>query len=193
MDADTAKFLENAGMFRCIPLRATLSAATCARNFTGAACMACVDCPTGRQHADALSLGKQAEDAPTSCVRCGRSGRCRGERLVGRFRLVRGNTLCVSCYNREREFVRGRNAKGAPPVKWSGLREAHVEIDLHGKQQRLDIGLRSGPPEIERFVARRWPEATITRVWLDPEPPRHVPIRRPPAASGASHALAAGF
>ncbi|EUC21470.1 hypothetical protein PMI06_009186 [Burkholderia sp. BT03] len=160
--------------------------------------MACVGCPVGRRHAEALppddakhGASRWNAGAPLACVRCGRDGTTAGTRLVGRFRLVQSRLLCMTCYNREREFVHGRNAKGAPPVKWSGLRQARVEIDLHGKQQRLDIGLRSGRPEIERFVARRWPEATITRVWLDAEPPPSIPAHRPLAASGAGHALAA--
>lgn len=151
--------------------------------------MACVGCPTGRQHAQAFSPDGATPDpkrvasrwearALVACVRCGRDGTTAGTRLVGRFRLVRSHTLCVSCYNREREFLHGKNAKGAPPVKWNGLREAHVEIDLHGKRQSHDIGLRSGRPEIERFVARRWPEATIAWVWLDADPPAVVPAHR---------------
>jgi hypothetical protein len=165
--------------------------------------MSCVGCPTGRQHAQALSsddakpepkrcVSQWNAGAPLACVRCERDGTTAGTRLVGRFRLVQSRMLCMTCYNREREFVHGRNAKGAPPVKWSGLRQAHVEIDLHGKQQRLDIGLRSGRPEIERFVARRWPEASITRVWLDPEPPAVVPAHRPLAAPRATPAPATG-
>lgn len=156
--------------------------------------MACVGCPTGRQHAQALSPAHATSDlmrgvsrretrAPLACVRCGRNGTTAGTRLLGRFRLVRGKTLCVSCYNREREFLHGKNAKGGTPVKWSGLREAHVEIDLHGKRQRHDIGLRSGRQEIERFVARRWPEATIARVWLNAELPASVPAHHPIATA----------
>ena len=40
---------------------------------------------------------------------------------MGRMRLVRGGTICVSCYNREREVLHGANAKGASPKKWAGL------------------------------------------------------------------------
>ncbi|NPT60336.1 hypothetical protein [Paraburkholderia elongata] len=146
----------------------------------GAAALACVGCPVGQRHAEALSLDDAKPDSKRGvsrwdsrpsgqCVRCGR-------RVL---RLVLGHTLCPSCYNRQREFLHGRNSKGGTPQKWAGLRQAHVEIDLHGKQQRLDIGLRSGRPEIERFVARRWPEAIVTRVWLDAEPPAVVPAHCP--------------
>jgi hypothetical protein len=37
------------------------------------------------------------------------------------MRLVRGHTICVSCYNREREVVHGANSKGGMPRKWAGL------------------------------------------------------------------------
>jgi hypothetical protein len=36
------------------------------------------------------------------------------------MRLIRGN-LCVSCYNREREVIRGRNARGMVPTKLARL------------------------------------------------------------------------
>jgi hypothetical protein len=136
-------------------------------------------------------VSRQETRAPLACVRCGRNGTTAATRLLGRFRLVRSHTLSVSCYNPERELLPGKNAKGAPPVKWNGLRGAHVEIDLHGKRQRRDIDLRSGRPEIECFVARRWPEATITRVWLDAEPPAVVPAHRPIGTSYASAQFAA--
>jgi hypothetical protein len=40
------------------------------------------------------------------CSRCG----------CGSARRLIGGTRCVSCYNREREFVRGRNRKGTRPT-----------------------------------------------------------------------------
>ncbi|MGQ7939535.1 hypothetical protein [Paraburkholderia sp. D1E] len=92
----------------------------------------------------------------------------------------------MTCYNREREFLHGKNAKGGAPIKWSGLRQAHVEIQLHGKQRCLDIGLRSGRAEAERLVARCWPEATVTRIWLGAEPSPVMPTHHPVAATGAS-------
>ena len=179
-------------LFRCERLRADLTAQCCARNFTGATALACIDCPVGRRHAEVLPdavkhrASRWNVGAPLACVRCGRDGTTAGARMVGRIRLVRAHTLCMTCYNREREFVHGRNAKGARPVKWSGLRQAHVEIRLHGKQQRHDVGLRSCRTEIERFVARRWPEASIIRVWLDAEPPAIVPAHRPIGPGGGA-------
>jgi hypothetical protein len=116
-----------------------------------------------------------------------------GERMVGRFRLVRGNTLCVSCFNREREVLHGKNSKGGRPVKWNGLREAHMQIEQDGRAQLVNLGLCSGRPEAERVAARRWPGCVVTAFWMDSELPPRIPIHRPIAASGASQALAAGF
>lgn len=66
----------------------------------------CRGCPVGAAHAGVKVRPSpaQAIDPGLSCVRCGQSG---GRRLVG-------SRLCVSCYNREREYEIGRNAKGGP-------------------------------------------------------------------------------
>jgi hypothetical protein len=64
------------------------------------------------------------------CVRCRRDGTTQGTRLIGKLRLVRAHSVCVSCFNREKEVLAGRNSKGAKPKKWSGLfysRAAYVE------------------------------------------------------------------
>jgi len=67
----------------------------------------CVGCQVGASNAGAKvrpAAPVQATASVLSCVRCGQSG---GRRLVG-------SRLCVSCYNREREYEIGRNAKGGP-------------------------------------------------------------------------------
>jgi hypothetical protein len=81
----------------------------------------CLDCECGARHAGVELTPMRAERAPVRkgrtvpephavlngvCVRCGFSS----ERIV-RFRV------CVSCYNREREVLLGRNAKGRAPTK----------------------------------------------------------------------------
>lgn len=45
----------------------------------------------------------------------------------GTTRLVRGH-LCVSCYNREREYDRGYNAKGSAPVKHPPLHQLEIRF-----------------------------------------------------------------
>ncbi|RKP44715.1 hypothetical protein D7S86_27190 [Pararobbsia silviterrae] len=111
----------------------TMSVNACARNFTDAPhsvkqgrLQRCIGCSVGATHAGVDA--PPAASPPSSsivyrpaCVRCRRDGRTQGSRLVGRMRLVRGGTICVSCFNREKEVVSGANAKGAKPRKWSGL------------------------------------------------------------------------
>jgi len=99
----------------------------CARNFRVAPQLAtsgrlhrCVGCELGATHAGCAPVR-----ARTVCVRCRRDARSAGT-MMGRIRLVRGHTVCVSCYNREREVRRGTNAKGVRPKKWSGLFHARA-------------------------------------------------------------------
>ncbi|RMD61673.1 hypothetical protein D6833_07940 [Candidatus Parcubacteria bacterium] len=104
--------------FWCETLKAKLSVETCAANHRRACAegdawdsvcaIACRRCHLGALHAD----DKPYEGVPsrfvvsTVCPRCGARGR----------RLIR-NSICISCYNREREALIGRNARGNKPVK----------------------------------------------------------------------------
>jgi hypothetical protein len=123
----------------------TMSTGACVRNFAaapqavkGGRLEGCVGCQLGAQHS-----GKPAQPCVNprdvsmhrGCVRCRRSGREPTSRLLGRMRLVRGHTICVSCYNREREFLHGANAKGAKPKKWSGLFMAAAGVFRDSKVQ----------------------------------------------------------
>jgi hypothetical protein len=116
----------------------SMSTAACARNFIEAPQVVrsgrlrhCIGCAAGRQHAGADA--PRAASTPASslvyrvaCCRCRRDARAEGTRLIGRLRLVRDHTICVSCYNREREVAIGANAKGAQPKKWVGLYHARI-------------------------------------------------------------------
>jgi hypothetical protein len=192
-------------VFRCERLRADLTAASCARNFRESSTLSCIGCKIGRGHATKSGTGVSPEkadkraawslttngggctrwDEPTalSCVRCERTGRTEGTRLLGRLRLVRDHCLCVSCFNREREIVLGKNAKGARPKKWAGLRLSIVRINTAGKSRLLDIGLCSGRPEADRMVQRRWPRSKITGFWQDRDLPKasHTLRTSPPS------------
>jgi hypothetical protein len=97
---------------------------------------------------------------PITCVRCGRDSR-NATRHVGKLRLVRDRTICVSCYNREREILAGANAKGGRPTKWMHLQPAVIELEKGGKIRVVNIGLCSGEPEALRLAERRWPEWTV--------------------------------
>lgn len=102
--------------FRCEALRATLSTKACSSNYSQAMSPKglgagtrhqCRGCPLG-----ALHSGVVPETASSSrflgqliCSRC--------HEQAGR--LIR-KSICVSCYNREREVMVGKNAKGNAPV-----------------------------------------------------------------------------
>ncbi|MGF6641828.1 hypothetical protein [Paraburkholderia sp. MM6662-R1] len=141
----------------------TMCVAACARNFTAAPQLAklgrlqrCIDCATGRRHAGLPAVGSPGVPAASAvvyraaCVRCRRDGQQAGTRLVGRFRLVRGRTLCVSCYNREREVLHGANAKGAPPKKWRGLFCTRASYLVPGRPGRRSVVVAYPHPVVDR-------------------------------------------
>lgn len=83
----------------------------------------CRACPVGAQHA-----GVSVETASGSrflgslyCSRCHGSAR----------RLIRGS-ICVSCYNREREVLIGRNAKGGKPIHGKAVAPTTVGCVVEG-------------------------------------------------------------
>lgn len=76
----------------------------------------CIGCSAGAMHASGGSGQPFVSDG--ICVRCRRdpsnAEQYRSTRQ-GRIRMVRGGLLCVSCFNREREVVLGRNARKNAP------------------------------------------------------------------------------
>ena len=99
--------------FGCQPYRAKLSTAACARRWReaqtdrGAKFEKCRGCPIGAAHAGETAVYYSKLYDANMCTRCGR----------GTSRRMIFGRLCISCYNREREFIRGRNAKGTVPRK----------------------------------------------------------------------------
>lgn len=77
----------------------------------------CVGCPVGA----ALSGEKKQTQVPAKlCLRCGKMAR----------RLIR-SSVCLSCYNREREYLKGRNARGHMPVHAKSVASVKVAADGH--------------------------------------------------------------
>lgn len=125
-----------------------MSTEACGKNFTAAPrafrlagrLEGCVGCPVGKSHAASAAEAEgprsrclqgvfpvggtpvEAVYYRPVCLRCRRDGKEEGSRLISRLRLVRQQTICVSCFNREREVMRGANAKGAKPKKWALFR-----------------------------------------------------------------------
>jgi hypothetical protein len=97
-------------------MHATLTVTSCAERYQKASNPhadrygACRACPLGAAHSGIANASLSPLRGSLICSRC----------LGGQMRLIRGN-LCVSCYNREREVVKGRNARGMIPTKLAKL------------------------------------------------------------------------
>lgn len=99
-------------MFRCERRNATLQVESCAAIWKAAnsksssECNAmCRTCPIGAVHAgegDAVMSQLRGQEI---CSRCHRIG----------MRLI-GGDICVSCWNRQREVIIGKNARGRKPL-----------------------------------------------------------------------------
>lgn len=105
--------------FSCAPLRASLQPHQCADKWRNSEpCSNCHGCRVGAAHAGQ----PEAPPPPTkpACCRCGR----KDQRLIA-------NSLCLSCYNRQRETLKSRNSKGVPPQQTgSVLRWGYALIQL---------------------------------------------------------------
>lgn len=130
--------------FECTRQRATISTATCGARYVEAlakpgSCRLdlCRTCQIGPMHVDAEQQTKRVAaaraviehapgglmpaDNPRMCVRTGR----RDQRLIGK-------AICVSASNREREWRRGRNARGTAPADFIPLVPRRVGVLIDG-------------------------------------------------------------
>ncbi|CAE6714235.1 hypothetical protein [Paraburkholderia haematera] len=164
--------------FTCKTLAAEITPSACKANFQNRHCMSCQGCRVGAFNAGVKARTKleiindKTADRHTRseasrglhCVRCGRSSA--SSDFVGNMRLVRSNTCCVSCYNREREVKIGENSKGAKPVLHCGLRPTTLVIkNADGKRKTVDIGMSTGPSEARRHAERR--QFELLEIWID--------------------------
>jgi hypothetical protein len=130
----------DAPVFRCERLHCTLRSVSCASRFRVAAELAamkgkalqnanpetlekrgktapCVGCPTGAGHLGMDHREQRSRFSETfACARCGR----------GANRLVGSSACCISCMNREYEWLKGANAKGTRPIHAVQLRKFSV-------------------------------------------------------------------
>ncbi|MDP3328739.1 hypothetical protein [Parvibaculum sp.] len=90
----------------------------------------CRLCPIGAAHAGEVVTATSRLFGSMICPRCRR----------GTTRMING-TRCVSCYNREREFMAGKNAKGTAPVKLGPLYPISVSYMIDGRAQRYSTNL----------------------------------------------------
>lgn len=129
--------MPGARYFRCQPLASTLSTDACARNWrasldqdSGGRLHKCRTCPVGAVHAGETAASLSPLRGAKLCARC----------QTGSTRIISG-WLCVSCYNREREFVLQRNARGRPPVGMPPLHRRALRVIEDGEARTVDRGL----------------------------------------------------
>lgn len=117
--------LPNVQMFTCAKRRASLQVASCADMWLEANQQRiaperldlCKNCPLGAEHAGVKDVSLSPLRGVSVCARC----------QLGTTRLVKHH-LCVSCYNREREFLIGKNSRGNKPVMHPQLYRLKLKI-----------------------------------------------------------------
>jgi hypothetical protein len=116
--------------FRCERLRATLAIPACAGMWKQAnhenneERLRCKCCPLGAVHAGETAASMSPLKGTLICGRCHN----RASRLIGKH-------LCVSCQNRQYEWLKGKNAKGSKPIKLKSLEPRTLHY-LHGRDPR---------------------------------------------------------
>lgn len=139
----TIEELPDKPMFKCEKLHGTMQVATCGVRWKVANSQgdgkfgACVNCTVGAKHAGVGEISASPLRGMSVCARCHRST----TRLVFKH-------LCVSCYNREREYRVGRNARGAAPVRHPELVVLEIRY-LDGDQLRV---MRREASQIDELV-----------------------------------------
>jgi len=133
-------------LFRCDKLLATISTEVCAdmwrqANHENIEFRArCKNCTIGARHAGESDASMSPLKGATICARCQRSA----------TRLIEGH-VCVSCKNREYEWVKGCNAKGSRPIKMTPLAPRCLHY-MHGREP-CSIGRRLTKNTDELVVA----------------------------------------
>ncbi len=132
-------------MFRCDRLSANLRVESCAGMWRKANApgqmperlFRCLSCPVGAEHAGEAGASCHRLRGQSICARCHRTD----------LRLIGGN-LCVSCKNREYEWVKGRNAKGKPPKLHPVLERRRCVVAEGGEVREVVRELTAGVAEV---------------------------------------------
>lgn len=116
--------------FRCDRRRAKLSIPACSKMWNAAQdatghdaerLEVCRACPIGAAHAGKRVIARSKLYGASICPRCRK----------GATRMI-NDTRCISCYNREREILAGRNARGGMPSKLRKLYPFEVAYAIDG-------------------------------------------------------------
>lgn len=142
-------------MMRCQRRSVTLAETSCAASWE-AAQKKRPEPWEGRWHCRSCALGAEKAGKPLPqtaiaadalsclCPRC-----CRPSP-----RLINGH-LCVSCYNRDREAARGRNAKGGMPRLTAKLHDVTLLVVEEGAVRRETLDRITGSQEAMIMLAKR--------------------------------------
>lgn len=123
-----------APFFRCDRKQANLSISACSTMWNAAQeatgrdaerLEVCRACSIGAAHAGKRVIARSKLYGAAICPRCRR----------GAIRMI-NNTRCISCYNREREVLAGRNAKGGVPSKLRKLYPIEITYAVDGVPRR---------------------------------------------------------
>lgn len=138
--------------FRCERYSATLSVEACAKMWRAVnhdgdeKNMRCRICPVGAVHAGETAASMSPLKGTLTCGRCHRIA----TRLIGKH-------LCVSCYNRQREWVVGKNAKGTKPSKLRPLHRRTLYYLAGGQPKFLTLEHSVGMVELMVAALRDCP------------------------------------
>lgn len=86
-------------------------------------------CSIGAAHAGERHIERSSFYGSNICPRCHK----------GTTRRLVGGLLCIGCYNRQREYLNGRNAKGTRPVKLKALYRVPVRYAVDAAGSRVEV------------------------------------------------------
>lgn len=119
--------------FRCERRRADIQVSVCASMWSdgqqrGASerFWICRGCEVGECHAGADNANKSSFYLKPVCLRC----------LRMTMRMI-NNLICVSCVNRQYEYLKGRNARGTRPVAHPPLKKHSITYFSGGKAKTI--------------------------------------------------------
>lgn len=186
-------------MFSCVRLGAVMSTGGCEKRWREAQAPSkrrildkdgndlspqgldiCRRCPVGAVHSGETPVHFSRLFGSDICPRCRK----------GATRMI-GDRVCVNCYNRERERMAGRNARGNAPSRLVPLRTVQYRVMVNGGSHlvRADRVVDMLEPMVQTFrKASGEPTfafAGLTHGLRQGQLFHHLPVRRPTAAQSA--------
>lgn len=135
--------------FKCDVLKATLAVSACSQMWKSAnyenteRLHRCKCCPIGAKHSGETSASMSPLLGKMICGRCHRGA----ERLIEKH-------LCISCWNRQREYKLGKNARGQMPKLARRLDRRQLRYFAGGDARILTIDYTVDTTELIVAVLR---------------------------------------